>query len=245
MPVPQNITGQPMIGFSDPKTFFFGYSPSYLYDIAGLGWSMDEEPTFKTLAQMTQGGREVMNALYQNPLHNWKLKWNFLENELPRSLNPSVDTDFRVLYSFYCSMIGGYQEFLYEPRESAVTNQPLSTPDANGYVELVYNLGPFFAESVQELNGATPTIFVEYGGSIGTVNITSTCTFYSAASVAPYDGIVFSNASAFAPSIYSGQPIIADFNFFYRCHFTKDALSFEEFMYKLQKTGIEIKQVRI
>lgn len=235
MPIPANITGQPMLGFSDPKTFFVGYSPSFLYPINGLGWSMDEDPEFNTLDQKTAGGREIMESLYQNPLHAWKLKFNFLENDKAYSYPGNPDTDFRTLYSFFCAMNGRFGEFLFQPRETAVTGQVLAQPDANGYIELVYGLGPFFAESVQELDGATPTIFKN--GS----DITSTCTFYSAASIPPYSGIVFTTTTP----LNSAPVITANFDFFYRAHFDSDRYSFEEFMYKLQRTGIGLQQVRI
>ena len=112
----------------------------------------------------------------------------------------------------------------------------MAAPDANGYVELVYSLGSFFAESVQELNGATPTI--RYNG----FNVTGDLTFYAPASVSPYDGITFKQTSG---SPLSGGAFTADFNFFYRCHFDEDSISFEEFMYKLMKGGLNFSQERI
>ena len=244
MPIPSNITGQAMIGFSDPRTFFFGFSPSFLYNVQGLGWSMEEAPGFNTLDQKTAGGREIMNPLYLNPLREWKLKFNFLENDPAKSLN-QAGTDFEVLYSFYNSMTGKLGEFLYKPRESVVTDQALSVPDSNGYVEIVHSTGPFFAESVQDTNNVEPTIFAHIGGSIGTVDITSTCTFFTPASVGSYTGIVFTSTYLNNPSLYAGQPITANYGLFYRCHFAEDKLSFEEFMYKLQKTGIGLSQVRV
>jgi len=239
MPIPSNITGTPMIGFSDPKTFFVGYSPSFLYQLPGLTWSMEEEPAFNTLDIKTAGGRTVLNPLYQNPLHSWKLKFNFLENDLNYDLPSATSTQLQNLYSFFCAQTGKYGEFLYKTREASVTGGKLGLPDSNGFVEMVFGLGPFFAESVQELNGAIPTI------KVGATDITSTCTFYAASSVSPYTGIVFTSTFLNNPSLYSGQAITANFTWFYRVHFMDDKYTFEEFMYRLMKTGITLEQVRI
>lgn len=234
--MPQLLTGQPIIGFSAPKTFFFGFGTT-LYRNAGICWSMTEDPAFNTLSTSTAGGRDIRVPLYTNPLHSWKLTFNAVDAlNAGYSGNPTTATDFQALYSFYNSMTGQFGEFLYQPRESAVVGQPLSQPDANGYVELVYSLGPFFAESVQELNGANPTIYA------GATDITSTCTFYAADSIAPYSGIVLASTD-FSPS--PPAALSADFNFYYRCRFDADKYSFEEFWYRLVRTGIGIQQVRI
>jgi hypothetical protein len=239
MPVPSNISGTPILGFSSPTEFFIGYTGSGTYQMAGLGWSMTDAPEFATLDQKTQGGREVMNSMYLNPLHSFKLIFNFLENSQGASVPGNPDTDFRMLYSFYLAMNGRFQEFLYQPRESAVTYGALAAPDANGYVEMVYSNGPFFSESVQETNNVLPTIYV-YNGSTYT-NVTSTCTFYTAGSISPYTGIVFTSTTA----LTSGESFVWSGNWFYRVHFGADKYSFEEFMYQLMKVGIDLVQVRI
>jgi hypothetical protein len=236
--MPVTASGQPMMGFSNPNNFFFGFSPSNLYQVSGLGWSIKETPAYNTLSADTPSGRDVRVPLYQNPLHSWKLVWNFLEAQTPGYAgNPTNATDFQALYSFFNAMNGKFGEFLYQPRDSAVVGQELSLPDSNGYVELVHSLGPFFAESVQELNGATPTIF------LNDTNITSSCLFYAADSVAPYSGIVFTTTHSITGS---PPPVLtANYDYFYRCHFDADKYTFEEFMYQLMKTGIGMDQVRI
>jgi Conserved hypothetical protein 2217 (DUF2460) len=240
--IPANITW--VLGFSSPSQFFVGYyNPSdagaNYYPMAGLGWNMTDTPTFNTLDSKSAGGRSVMNSLYQNPLHQFKLTFNFLENQSAYNYSGNPDTDYRMLYSFYCQQKGKFGEFLYQPRESAVVHQPLALPDTNGYVELIYNLGPFSAESVQELNNVLPTIYM-YNGSTYT-NVTGTCTFYAAGSIAPYPGIVFTSTT----TLSGDESFVASYNFFYRCQFDKDNYSFEEFMYALMKVGVGLSQVRI
>lgn len=239
MPLPSNITGTPMIGFSDPSTFFIGFSGSGTYPLSGLGWSMVETPIFRTLDQTTQGGREVMNPLYLNPLHAWKLVYNVLNNEAPYSTNP--DTDFRLLYSFYLAMNGRFNEFLFKTREAAVVKQELALPDTNGYVELVYANGPFFQESVQEMNSVLPTIYSYNTVSQVYTDRTSDCSFYTAASIPPYSGIVFTSTY----TLGEGEYFAWSGTWYYRCHFDKDSYSFEEFMYQLMKVGVGLSQVRI
>lgn len=239
MPIPASITGTPILGFSSPEEFFVGYTGSGVYTIAGLGWSMTDEPEFNTLDQKTQGGREVMNSMYLNPLHSFELVYNFLENQQASSVEGNPDTDFRMMYSFYLAQTGRFQELLYKPRESTVTHGLLAAPDANGYVEIVYLTGPFFGESVQEMNGILPTIYV-YNGSTYT-DVTSTCTFYTAGSVSPYAGIVFTSTT----TLSGGESFVWSGNWYYRVHFDKDKYSFEEFMYAVMKTGVGLSQVRI
>lgn len=242
MPTPTTVGVNPtwVLGYSDPSTFFVGYystSGNEFYPLSGLGWSMSDTPQYSTLEQKTAGGRAVLNPLYQNPLHNFKLTFNVLNNEAAYGGNP--DTDFRLLYSFYNQMAGKFGEFLYKPRESAVVHQPLALPDTNGYVELVCNLGPFFAESVQELNYQIPTVYRVNAGVY--TDITSTCSFYTAGSIAPYPGIAFSTTT----SLGVGDTLAASYNFFYRVHFDNDGYSFEEFMYQLMKVGIGLTHIRI
>jgi hypothetical protein len=241
MPVPSNISGTPIMGFSSPTEFFIGYTGSGMYQLRGLGWSMVDTPTFNTLDQKTQGGREVMNGLYLNPLHAFSLKYNFLENDPALNISGNPDTDFRLLYSFYLAMNGRFQEFLYQTREAAVVKMPLAAPDINGYVELVYSNGPFFSESVQEMNNVLPTIYSFNTGTGLYTDRTADCSFYTAGSVAGYSGITFTSTY----TLGSGEYFAWSGSWFYRCHFEKDSYGFEEFMYQLMKVGIGLQQVRI
>jgi hypothetical protein len=239
MPVPSNISGTPILGFFDPKTFFVGFTGSGVQTLQGLGWAMQEAPAFNTLDQKTQGGREVMNPMYLNPLHAFKLTYNFLENDPSLILSGNSDTDFRILYSFFLAMNGRFQEFLYQTREASVVKQALAAPDANGYVEIVYSNGPFFSESVQEMNDLLPTIYSVNDGVY--TDRTVDCSFYTADSIAPYSGIVFTSTYTLGAGeffAWSGQ-------WFYRVHFDKDSYSFSEFVYQIMKVGIGLSQVRI
>jgi hypothetical protein len=241
MPLPSNISGIGIIGFSDPKTFFIGFTGSGAYPLRGLGWSLTDDPAFKTLDQMTQGGREVMNSLYLNPLHSFKLIYNFLENDPGLNIGGNPDTDFRLLYSFYLAHNGRFQEFLYQTREASVTKQQLALPDANGYVELAYSNGPFFQESVQEMNNVLPTIYSYDTISHVYTNRTVDCSFYTADSIAGYSGIVFTSTY----TLGANEVFAWSGTWYYRVHFGKDTYSFDEFMYQVMKVGIELQQVRI
>jgi hypothetical protein len=241
MPIPSTITGQAMLGFSDPSTFFIGFENdgSGTYPLRGLGWSMVDVPTFSTLEQKTESGREVMNSLYLNPLHEYKLTFNFLENDPSTDIEGNPDTDFRMLYSFYLAMTGRYGEFLYKTREATVVKGPLSLPDNNGYVEMVYSTGPFFYEPIQEMNQILPTIYKLNGTSY--TDITGTCTFYTADSIPPYAGIVFSTTT----TLTEGESLSWSGTWYKRVHFDKDSYSFDEFMYQLMKVGVGLSEVRI
>jgi hypothetical protein len=241
MPIPTDISGTPVIGFSDAKTFFIGYTGSGTYPLRGLGWGMTDTPAFKTLDQTTQGGREVMNSLYLNPLHAFKLVYNFLENDPALSISGNPDTDFRLLYSFYLAMNGRFQEFLYQTREASVVKQALALPDSNGYVELVYSNGPFFQESVQEMNNVLATIYSYDTVSHVYTDRTIDCSFYTAASIAPYSGVTFTSTY----TLGANEVFAWTGTWYYRVHFAKDSYSFEEFLYAVMKTGVDLQQVRI
>jgi hypothetical protein len=239
MPIPSTQEGTPILGFSSPTEFFVGWTDSGVYQLQGLGWSMTDAPSFQTLDQKTQGGREVMNAMYLNPLHEFKLTYNFLENQQQYSFPGNPDTDYRTLYSFYLAMNGRFQEFLYQPREATVVKQALAAPDGNGFVEIVNSNGPFFSESVQEMNSVLPTIYSVNDGTY--TDRTADCSFYTAASITPYSGITFTSTYTLGDGeffAWSGQ-------WFYRVHWDKDNYSFEEFLYAVMKVGVGLSQVRL
>jgi hypothetical protein len=250
MPVPSTIPSNAVyvLGFagSGPYTFFVGYTSGgneYFYTTAGPGWAITDSPSFNTLGQMSTGGRDVTTPLMQNPLHHFKLEYNYLSNNPANIKYGNPDTDYRLVYSFYCTQLGRFGEFLYQPRGSAFTYAPLAAPDANGYVELVIQSGPFFAESVQEVNSVPPTIYVCNPSNTPPTytDVTSTCTFYTAGSVAPYSGIVFTSTT----TLTGAETFVMSGNYFYRVAFDKDSYSFEEFWNQAMTVGIGLQQTRI
>lgn len=244
MPIPSSISGTPVMGWNNAvpiPAFYVGYTGSGSYIVSAPAWSMVETPAFNTLEQKTQGARSVRNPMYANPVHSWKLKIAYFSNNPALIRYGNVDTDLRTFYSWWLSLKGKYADFLYQPMASVIVNTPLAAPDANGYVELVYNNGPFFSESVQELNNVTPSIYRVSGGVY--TDITSYCSFYTADSVSPYSGITFTIEEGHGPS---GEETLAWSGvWYYRCHFLKDAMSFEEFFRLMYSTGIDIEQVKI
>jgi hypothetical protein len=134
---------------------------------------------------------------------------------------------------------------------TAIAGSLLLHPDAGNNTELTHMLGGIPAayapggiallvsESVQELNGAFPVIYVN-----GTAKFRGTdYNFSGPSTVAPYDGCVITWTG------YAVQPtdvIVAAYTYFYHCVFAEDSLDFENFLYNLwQLKSLKFKQIRI
>lgn len=129
----------PVINF-DPLV----QSPS----VRGITWSLKRTEQWKTIRQQAPTGRVVKVPQYNNPLYDWELKWNYVNNGWPGGIQQQqtlngLYTDFQVLRSLYFQAKGSGNEFLYQPIDSVISNQVLAAPDANGNTEVVKTVGGY------------------------------------------------------------------------------------------------------
>lgn len=130
---------------------------------------------------------------------------------------------------------------------SAFIGQLLPAPDANNNVELRHQFGSYptlpltsapFAfnqvtESVQVINSSSLNVLAD-GSS------PPSFTLEPADTIAPYAGLVLSFASA--PS----TPILANYDYYYPCRFSKDTQEWDNFMTMLWSTSsVQFEQQRI
>lgn len=208
----------------------------------GLTWSVVQRPVFSTLTNETTSGRLYRTPLWKNPRYEFEFTWGYLKaNPADILAGNAPYTDFDIWRGFFLAAGGSGQDFVYAPEDS-VQNvsggaQALATPDSNNNTELTINRGGQFFESIQELNGASPQIYVS--GTLKTNGVDYNV--LAPASVVGYDGYVIN--WLVSPGV---NPITANYTYFYRCQFATDSADLEEFMFQLYELKkIVIRQVRV
>lgn len=117
--------------------------------VRGITWSLKKTEQWKTIRQ--EANRRVVKVpQYNNPLYQWELKWNYINDNANWSIQPTQSSnapfsDFQVLRSLYFTAKGQGNEFLYQPQNNVITNQLIGQPDANGNSEVVLTVGGYNA----------------------------------------------------------------------------------------------------
>lgn len=116
--------------------------------VRGITWSLKRTEQWKNLRQQSSTGRAVKIPQYNNPLYQWELKWNYVNNGWPGAIQPTQlsntpFTDFQVLRSLYFQAKGAGNEFYYQTPDSVVTGQPIAAPDTNNNSEVVRTVGGY------------------------------------------------------------------------------------------------------
>ena len=104
-------------------------TPPSFPTLAGLGWSVHKKPVFSTLVASHVSGREVRDALYQNPIWQFELAFDGLSSS-PTSYSGLGGNSMQALLGFFLQMQGQFGTFLYnDPTDSAATNETFATGD--------------------------------------------------------------------------------------------------------------------
>ena len=104
-------------------------TPPSFPTLAGLGWSVHKKPVFSTLVASHVSGREVRDALYQNPIWQFELTFDALSSS-PTSYPGAGANSLQALMGFFLQMQGQFGTFLYtDPTDSAATNATFATGD--------------------------------------------------------------------------------------------------------------------
>lgn len=210
------------------------------FNTRGLTWSVIQRPVFSTLENETASGRVYRTPLWKNPRYEFEFTWGYLKGYDVQAGNAPWN-DFEIWRGWFLSVGGKGMDFVYAPEDSVQTAaggiQALAAPDANNYTELTINRGGLFFESIQELNGGTPQIYV----SAALKTQGTDYNLLAPASVAGYDGYVIQWLVAPGAS-----PITANYTYFYRCQVASDTVDLEEFMFQLyEMKKIVFRQVRV
>ncbi len=194
--------------------------------LPGLGWSVHKKPMFSTLVASHVSGREVRDALYQNPIWQFELTFDALSSS-PSSYLGAGANSLQALMGFFLQMQGRFGTFLYtDPTDSAVANVTFATGDG---ATTIFTFGRFMGAFLEPVGWVTSVSNV----FLNNVNQPSGW------SLSEPNSLLFT----VAPS--AGMSIAATFTYAFECRFDSDDQDFEEFMSNLwQVDSIKFKSVR-
>ena len=201
-------------------------APPTFPTLAGQGWSVHKTPLFSTILASHVSGREVRDALYQNPIWRFELTFDALGSDAAGYPGAGAQS-LQSLMGFYLQCQGQYGAFLYaDPTDNAVVNQVFATGDgATTTFTLSRSLGGF----LEPVGWVTNVSQVTVGGSTQSSDWSLN---------AP-------NSLAFATAPANGALIGASFSYAFQCRFEDDSVDFEQFMQNLWRVGsLKFRSVR-
>jgi hypothetical protein len=96
--------------------------------LAGLGWSSHKKPTFATIVASHVSGREVRDALYQNPIWQFELTFDGLVSDSTSFPNLGAQS-LQSLMGLFLQCQGRFGTFLYtDPTDDSAVAQSISHP---------------------------------------------------------------------------------------------------------------------
>jgi hypothetical protein len=201
-------------------------TPPSFPTLAGLGWSVHKKPLFSTVVASHVSGREVRDALYQNPIWQFELTFDALSSS-PTSYPGAGANSLQTLMGFFLQMQGQFGTFLYaDPTDSAATNMAFATGDGT---TTVFTFSRFMGAFLEPVGWVT---------SVSNVYLNNVNQPSGWSLSAP-------NSLVFAAAPGSGVSIAATFTYAFECRFDSDDQDFEEFMSNLwQVDSIKFKTVR-
>ncbi len=191
-------------------------TPPSFPTLAGLGWSSHKQPTFSTIVASHVSGREVRNALYQNPIWQFELTFDGLTSSASGAFAAGLGANsLQSLMGLFLQCRGQYGTFLYtDPTDNAVAGQAIATGDgAMTSFTFARTLGGF----VEPVGWVTNVSNVYLNG----VNQPSGW------SLSQPNSLVFTTAPG------AGLVVSASFAYAFQCRFDDDAEDFEQFMANL------------
>ena len=95
-------------------------TPPPLPSLSGLGWSVHKKPIFSTIVASHVSGREVRDALYQNPIWQFELTVDGMDSTSSTYAGLGGNS-LQSLMGFFLQCQGQYLTFLYtDPTDNAV-----------------------------------------------------------------------------------------------------------------------------
>jgi hypothetical protein len=106
-------------------------TPPAFPTLPGQSWSVHKKPTFSTLVASHVSGREVRDALYQDPI--WQFEATFDGLSSSSTAFPGLGAEsLQYLMGLYLQLQGQFGTFLYtDPTDNTVTNQTIATGDGS------------------------------------------------------------------------------------------------------------------
>jgi uncharacterized protein (TIGR02217 family) len=194
--------------------------------LSGLGWSVHKKPVFSTIVASHVSGREVRDALYQNPI--WQFELTFDGMDSTSSTYPGLGANsLQALMGFFLERQGQYGTFLYvDPTDSSATDVAFATGD--GTTES-FTFSRYMGAFLEPVGWVTSVSNIYLNG----VNQASGW------SLSTPNSLVFTTAPG------SGVSISATFAYAFQCRFDSDDMDFEQFMSALWKVdSLKFRSVR-
>ena len=202
-------------------------TPPSFPTLAGQGWSVHKKPTFSTIVAPHVSGREVRDALYQNPIWQFEAVFDGLDSS--SDTYPGLGANsLQALMGLFLQCQGQYGTFLYtDPTDSAASSSTVFATGDGTTVDFTLSryLGPF----LEPVGWVTTVTQVEIAGSV----------------LGSGWGLNTPNTLSFASPPAAGASIGATFAYAFQCRFDADDLDFEQFMQNLWKAdSVKFRSVR-
>jgi hypothetical protein len=189
-------------------------TPPSFPTLPGQGWSVRKKPTFATIVADHVSGREVRDALYQNPIWLFELTFDGLASDSVSYPGLGAQS-LQSLMGLFLQCQGQFGTFLYtDPSDNSATGQIFATGDGS-------TTSFTFARAL--------------GGFLEPVGWVTSVSQVAVGGVAQNSGWSLStpNSLVFATAPASGASIAASFAYAFECRFDDDAADFEQFMQNL------------
>ncbi len=201
-------------------------TPPSFPTLAGLGWSVHKKPVFSTLVANHVSGREVRDALYQNPI--WRFELTFEAMDSTANTYPTLGANsLQTLMGFFLQLQGQFGTFLYaDPTDSSATNATFATGDG---VTTTFTMSRFIGAFLEPV-----------GWVLGVGNV-----FLNGINQPSGWSLSQPNSLVFTSPPGAGVLIGANFSYAFQCRFDSDEIDFEEFMSDLWKAeSVKFRSVR-
>jgi uncharacterized protein (TIGR02217 family) len=198
-------------------------SNAILPSLPGLSWGITKKPLWSTKVSDAISGRQYTLSRRLYPLWTFRMSYEVLRAT-------TAFTELQQLVGFMNSRKGRYDDWLYlDPRDNLATAQAFAIGDnVTKAFELVRNFGGF-VEPVGGVN--SDTLQVYKAGVLQTLT-----THYTLS--ADLRVVTFVTAPT------AGQALTWTGQYYFRCRFTTDEFSFEEFMQNKWKADVEFRTFR-
>jgi hypothetical protein len=202
-------------------------TPPSFPTLSGQGWSVRKKPVFSTIVAQHVSGREVRDALYQNPIWQFEVVFDGLDSS--NGSFPGLGANsLQALMGLFLQCQGQYGTFLYtDPTDSSASS---STVFATGDgVTTAFTLSRFMGPFLEPIGWVTSLTQVEVAGSV----------------LGSGWSLSVPNTLAFTSPPADGASIGATFAYAFQCRFDADDLDFEQFMSNLWKAdSVKFRSVR-
>jgi hypothetical protein len=201
-------------------------TPASFPALAGQGWSVHKEPRFATLVASHVSGREVRDALYENPIWEFELTFDGLDSS--SGAYPGLGANsLQSLMGLFLECQGQYGTFLYtDPTDNSVTAGALATGDG--------------ATTTFTISRYLGTFFEPVGWVTAIANI-----YLNGVNQASGWSLTTPNSLVFGTPPGSGVAITATFSYAFQCRFAADDQDFENFMQSLWRAeSVKFRSVR-